>query len=109
MSQPLHPSIISLISLAAGIAAKHPDLGLCELDRLRAMGVPEEHIQAAIEIGRHIRNEAAARIDAAFEARAHLNDDPAQHHRPPTGTPIAIPVVAGEPCCTPAPTGKPCC
>ncbi len=36
MSEPqLHSSIVALASLAAGIAAKHPDMGLCQLDKLK--------------------------------------------------------------------------
>ena len=31
----LHPSIVSLVSLAANIAANHPGQGLCQLDKLR--------------------------------------------------------------------------
>lgn len=39
MSAPeLHSSIVALVSLAARIASKHPDLGLCQLEELRAMG-----------------------------------------------------------------------
>ena len=43
MSAPeLHSSIIALVSLASGIASKHPDMGLCQLEKLRAMGIPDE-------------------------------------------------------------------
>ena len=33
-----HSSIVALVSLSADIASKHPDMGLCQLDKLRAMG-----------------------------------------------------------------------
>ena len=63
----LHGSIVAMVSLAAGIAAKHPDMGLCQLKKLREMGVPEHHIGTVIEIARHIRDEAAQKLDALFD------------------------------------------
>ena len=66
----LHSSIVAMVSLAAGIAAKHPAMGLCQLQKLRDMGVPEHQIDAVIEIARHIRDEAAQKIDAAFDEKA---------------------------------------
>ncbi|HFE37245.1 MAG TPA: hypothetical protein ENK06_02345 [Gammaproteobacteria bacterium] len=97
MSQPeLHSSIVALISLASGIAAKHPDMGLCQLDRLRSQGVPENQIQAAIEIARHIRDEAAQKLDAAFDQKANR----------PEISPEQTP---GESCCTPTASGQSCC
>ncbi len=99
----LHSSIVSLVSLAAGIAAKHPDMGLCQLDRLRQMGVPEHHIQAVIEIARHIRDEAAQKLDAAF-------DEKSAGPKKGKGSPIAIAIKAeGGACCTPTPGGQSCC
>jgi len=97
MSQPeLHSSIVALISLASGIAAKHPDMGLCQLDRLRSQGIPENQIQAAIEIARHIRDEAAQKLDAAFDEKA--------------GSAAATaPAKEGEACCTPTASGQSCC
>jgi len=60
MSAPeLHSSIIALVSLASGIASKHPDMGLCQLEKLRGMGIPDEQIATVIEIARHIRDKAA--------------------------------------------------
>lgn len=66
----LHSSIIALVSLASGIASKHPDMGLCQLDKLRNMGIPDEQIASVIEIARHIRDEAAQKLDAAFDEQA---------------------------------------
>ena len=92
----LHSSIVALISLASGIAAKHPDMGLCQLDRLRAQGIAENQIQAAIEIARHIRDEAAQKLDAAFDEKAGGITEPQQ-------------VKKGEACCTPTASGQSCC
>ena len=97
MSQPeLHSSIVALISLASGIAAKHPDMGLCQLDRLRSQGVPENQIKAAIEIARHIRDEAAQKLDAAFDQKAN-------------GPEISPEQTSGASCCTPTASGQSCC
>ena len=92
----LHPSIIALISLASGIAGKHPSMGLCQLERLRSQGIPENQIQTAIEIARHIRDEAAEKLDATFDEKA---------------AGISEPVEAkdGEACCTPTASGQACC
>jgi hypothetical protein len=67
---PLHSSIVAMVSLAAGIAAKHPAVGLCQLQRLRDYGVPEHQIATVIEIARHIRNEAAEKLDAEFDEKS---------------------------------------
>lgn len=64
---PLHSSIVAMVSLAAGIASKHPAMGLCQLQRLRDYGVPEHQIATVIEIARHIRDEAAQKLDALFD------------------------------------------
>ena len=63
----LHASIVAMVSLASGIAANHPAMGQCQLERLRSYGVPEHQIKTVIEIARHIRNEAAQKLDAAFD------------------------------------------
>ena len=67
---PLHSSIVAMVSLAAGIAAKHPAMGLCQLQRLRDYGVPEHQIATVIEIARHIRDEASQKLDAEFEEKS---------------------------------------
>ena len=92
----LHPSIIALISLASGIAAKHPDMGLCQLERLRSQGIPENQIQTAIEIARHIRDEAAEKLDAAFDKKA-------------AGVSGTEQAEEGQACCTPTASGQVCC
>ena len=88
----LHSSIVAMVSLAAGIAANHPAMGQCQLARLRKAGIPEHQINAVIEIARHIRDEAAQQLDAAF-------DEAAQ-------TPAETKV---QSCCTPTASGQSCC
>ncbi|WP_127475038.1 hypothetical protein [Sulfurivermis fontis] len=95
----LHSSIVAMISLAAGIAAKHPAMGQCQLQRLRDMKVPEHQIAAVIEIARHIRDEAAQQLDAAFDEKA------AQVK--PTFSVAAAPAEACG--CTPTKSGQSCC
>lgn len=102
-ASPLHPSIVALVSLAAGIAAKHPDMGLCQLQRLRDYGVPESQIDTVIEIARHIRDEAAQKLDHAFDEKAAGK---------PKANPFDALKIVEEPtqaCCTPTPSGKSCC
>ncbi|WP_419606277.1 hypothetical protein, partial [Thiolapillus sp.] len=73
MSAPeLHSSIVALVSLAAGIAAKHPDMGLCQLKKLRVMDIPDEQIATVVEIARHIRDEAAQKLDATFDEKVDI-------------------------------------
>jgi len=98
---PLHSSIVALISLASGIAAKHPDMGLCQLDKLRQMGIPDSQIDTVIEIARHIRDEASQKLDAAFDEKS--------------GTGINSQVSAvsdkenGQSCCSSTANGQSCC
>lgn len=66
----LHSSIVALVSLASGIASKHPAMGLCQLEKLRHMGIPESQINTVIEIARHIRDEASEKIDIAFDEKS---------------------------------------
>lgn len=94
----LHSSIVALISLASGIAAKHPDMGVCQLERLRSQGIPENQIQAAIEIARHIRDEAAQKLDAAFDEKAAGESGQEQTQKE-----------EGAACCTPTASGQSCC
>ncbi|MBN8758822.1 MAG: hypothetical protein BGO61_05620 [Thiobacillus sp. 65-69] len=90
----LHPSIVALVSLAANIAANHPKQGLCQVDRLKAMGVSQAHIDAVVEIARHIRNEAGEKLDYSFDqARGG----------------VAAAQVESEACCTPTASGQSCC
>ena len=68
-------------------------MGQCQLERLRAAGVPEAQIATVIEIARHIRDEAAEKLDHAFD----------------TAGAVQAPV-AEESCgCTPTPSGQACC
>ena len=94
----LHSSIVSLVSLAAGIASNPPAMGQCQLERLRKMGVSEEQIAAAIEIARHIRDEAAEKLDAAFDAASY----PEQEEAP-------APSSEGASCCSTTASGRSCC
>jgi len=66
----LHPSIVAMVSLAASIASNHPSKGLCQLSRLRELGIPEHQIDTVIEVARHIRDEAGDKLDAAFDEEA---------------------------------------
>jgi arsenite methyltransferase len=115
---PLHASIVSLAALAANIAANHPKQGLCQMEKLKDMGVPEAHVRMVIDIARHIRDEAGQSLDAQFEekvtatlqatATAQTEPDPAKP-RVLKGKPLAIPVAEGGACCTPTSSGQPCC
>lgn len=100
----LHSSIVAMVSLASGIAANHPEMGQCQLDRLRQAGVPQHQIDTVIEIARHIRNEAARKLDSAFDELAQADagsnvDD---------GKALDI-KVNGTACCTPTVSGQACC
>lgn len=91
----LHSSIVAMISLASGIAANHPAMGQCQIDRLRKAGVPQHQIDAVVEIARHIRNEAAEKLDAAFDTQDNS-----------TAKPV---VDEAEACCTSTKSGQSCC
>lgn len=99
----LHPSIVSLVSLAANIAANHPGQGLCQIDKLKQFGVTEEQIDLVVEIARHIRDEAGQKLDTSFDTAFSARMSPA----PAPAKPLNIPVA--EACCTPTPSGKSCC
>ena len=110
----LHSSIVALISLASGIAAKHPAMGMCQLDRLRSMGIPESQINTAIEIARHIRDEAAEKIDAAFDEKAGLATSSSKESSAGCcGTSEEQPSNEAnneaESCCSSTPSGQSCC
>jgi len=97
MSEPqLHSNIVAMVSLASGIAANHPAMGQCQLERLRHAGIPEHQIAAVIEIARHIRDEAIEKLDFAFDEAAGGN--------------AAVEPDEGETCgCTPTASGQSCC
>lgn len=94
MNTELHPSIVALVSLAANIASNHPKQGLCQVDHLKAMGVSQTHIDAVVEIARHIRDEAGEKLDYSF--------DQTMAGSAPSAT-------EGEVCCTPTASGQSCC
>lgn len=96
----LHSSIVSLVSLAASIAAKHPSMGLCQLRRLREMGLPPHQIDAVIEIARHIRDEAGKAMDESF--------DEASAREQPTALASAEASTGGS-CCSSGDAGQSCC
>jgi SAM-dependent methyltransferase len=110
---PLHPSVVALVALAADIAANHPKQGLCQVERLRDLGVPPAQIRTAVEVARHLRDEAAQLLDARFdEAAAALLDPPAEPAPKPriaAGTPFPVAVADSGPCCTPTKSGQSCC
>jgi len=98
----LHSSIVAMVSLASGIAANHPAMGQCQLDRLRHAGVPESQIATVIEIARHIRDEATEKLDYAFDQAA-----AGASEAPEPGVEI---VAEGEACgCSTTPSGQSCC
>jgi len=96
----LHSSIVALISLASGIAAKHPDMGLCQLDKLRHMGIPDSQIDTVIEIARHIRDEAAQKLDYAFDEKAGAGSIAAATNETEE---------SGQACCSTTASGQSCC
>ena len=106
---PLHAAIVALVALSANIAANHPKQGLCQVEKLRAMGVPQAHIDAVIEIARHLRDEAGQQLDAQFDEKSAVPavQPAAEKPRIPKGKPLAIGVA--EACCTPTKSGQSCC
>ncbi len=90
----LHSMIVAMVSLSAGIAANHPAMGLCQLRKLREAGVPEHQINTVIEIARHLRDEAAQKLDAEFDIESAR---------------IAEAVETTESCCGTTASGQSCC
>jgi hypothetical protein len=105
----LHPSITALVALAANIAANHPNQGLCQVDKLKGYGVSQAQIDSVIEIARHIRDEAAQKLDARFDEAYAEAMQPAQPRL--KADPFANIAVkeAGGACCTPTQSGQSCC
>ena len=99
----LHPSIVALVALAANIASNHPNQGLCQVDKLKQYGVSREQIDSVIEIARHIRDEAAQKLDARFDEAYAVCMRPAD----PFAN-IAV-LETGGACCAPTSSGKSCC
>jgi hypothetical protein len=103
----LHPTIVALVALSANIAANHPNQGLCQIERLKGYGVSQAHIDTVIEIARHLRDEAAQKLDAQFDqayAEAML---PAKPKTDPLAN-LSIQTHGGA-CCTPTQSGQSCC
>lgn len=94
----LAPSILAMVSLAANIAANHPKKGLCQLERLRSLGVPEAQIDMVVDIARHLRDEAGQIIDCEFNAAL----------APAVKAAQAVAASSGS-CCTPTAKGNACC
>lgn len=94
----LPPAILAMVSLAANIAANHPKKGICQLERLRSMGVPEAQIDIVVDIARHLRDEAGQIVDSEFDAA----------FAPGTKAPVAAAATGGA-CCAPTAKGNACC
>jgi hypothetical protein len=92
----LHSSIVAMVSLASGIASNHPNMGQCQLERLRKADVPQHQLDAAIAIARHIRDEAAQKLDTAFAGAAAAPAKP----KVEKGKPLDIKVTESA-CCMP--------
>ena len=101
-----HPSIVALVSLAANIASNHPKQGLCQIQRLRGYGISEEQIALAIDITRHIRDEAGEMLDRTFDDEAAVVAAAWPPAEPPAPTIEAMPETA---CCTPTAKGNAWC
>ena len=91
---------LAMVSLAANIAANHPKKGLCQLERLRSYGVPEEKIVLVVDVARHLRNEAGQILDHEFAAAS----APAQARVTPE---VVSP--DGACCCSTTIKGNACC
>jgi len=96
----LHSSIIALVSLASGIASNHPAMGQCQLAKLREHGISEEQIATVIEIARHIRDEAAQKLDQTFDELASV---------PVLKEVSVVETSEGESCCSTTASGQSCC
>lgn len=94
----LPPAILAMVSLAANIAANHPKKGLCQLERLRSLGVPEAQIDIVVDIARHLRDEAGQIVDSEFNAA----------FAPAPKAAVAAAATGGA-CCVPTAKGNACC
>lgn len=94
----LAPALLAMVSLAANIAANHPKKGICQLERLRSLGVPEAQIDMVVDIARHLRDEAGQIIDSEFNS-VYL----------PAVNVVENVAVSGGACCTPTTKGNACC
>ena len=94
----LPPTILAMVSLAANIAANHPKKGLCQLDRLRSLGVSEAQIDMVVDIARHLRDEAGQIVDSELNAAF-----------APAAKAAVAAAASGGACCTPTAKGNACC
>jgi hypothetical protein len=94
----LPPDVLAMVSLAANIAANHPKKGLCQLERLRSLGVAQAQIDMVVDIARHLRDEAGQIIDSEFNAAF-----------APATTAVEPVAASGGSCCTPTAKGNACC
>ena len=104
-----------MVSLGASIAANHPSMGLCQVSKLRELGIPEHQIDTVIEVARHIRDEAGDKLDAAFDAEAGTpaTSEPAAEggccgSSEPEPEPESEPESTGG-CCGTTASGQSCC
>ena len=93
----LSPTVLAMVSLAANIAANHPKKGLCQLERLRSMGVPEAQIDIVVDIARHLRDEAGQIVDSEFNTAF-----------APVAN-VTVSAAIGGACCAPTAKGNACC
>lgn len=94
----LPPATLALASLAAFIAANHPKKGLCQLEILRNLNVPQAHVDLIVDIARHLRDEAGQIMDSEFDA-VHASG----------ASPAVTATASGGNCCTPTAKGNVCC
>ena len=107
----LHSSIVAMVSLASGIASNHPAMGQCQLERLRKIGVPEHQLAAVIEIARHIRDEAAEKLNITFNEASGINKRDNETEKPKkTNSKDGQSSASEEACdCTSTASGLSCC
>jgi len=95
----LHSSIVALVSLASGIASNHPAMGQCQIAKLRHMGISEDQIATVVEIARHIRDEAAQKMDASFNEASY----------PDGAEDAVVKEQEAASCCSTTANGQSCC
>jgi hypothetical protein len=105
----LHSSIVALVSLASGIASNHPAMGQCQLSKLRGMGITEDQIATVVEIARHIRDEAAQRIDNTFDEKSEISMSPSNINNIHDGALPPIKLEISDNCCSNTVSGQSCC
>jgi len=94
----LPPATLAMVALAANIASNHPKKGICQLERLRSLGVTEAQIDMVVDIARHLRDEAGQMIDGEFNAVF-----------APAAKFAEAAVASGGACCVPTAKGNACC